>query len=235
MARPTKQGIDYFPLDCQFDDKTQMYLIEKGAVGLAVLITVWQMIYVNEGYYIANNRDLHLLVKQRIDVDVNEVSECINICLFRNLFSEEKHKKYGILTSKATQRRYLEAAKKKKEIQFDVNYALIDVSDVENLVNVAGNATKEEVEEKEKEKTPFTEFWSVYPRKDNKQSTEKIWKRLSEQKRKLAIADCQTRYQHTEKKFIPLPSTYLNGSRWQDEPVAAAGGQASPTRRPFPS
>ncbi len=50
MARPTKQGIDYFPLDCQFDDKTEMYLIEKGVVGLCVMVTIWQMIYSGEGY-----------------------------------------------------------------------------------------------------------------------------------------------------------------------------------------
>ncbi len=36
MARPAKQGIDYFPLDVDFDDKIEMYLIEKEAVGLAV-------------------------------------------------------------------------------------------------------------------------------------------------------------------------------------------------------
>lgn len=62
MARPIRQGIDYFPLDVDFDDKIEMYMIEKEAVGLAVLITTWQLIYKNEGYYINNGKNPFLLI-----------------------------------------------------------------------------------------------------------------------------------------------------------------------------
>ena len=89
MARPTKQGIDYFPVDCQFDDKTELYILEKESTGLSVLVTIWQLIYQNEGYYIGNNKDLHLLIKKRINVDINEVNDCINICLSRNIFDNK--------------------------------------------------------------------------------------------------------------------------------------------------
>jgi len=148
MARPTKQGIDYFPLDCRLDDKIEMFLIEKGAIGLGVLISVWQMIYSNEGYYIQNGKDLHLLLKRRINVDVNEVSDCINVCLERNIFDKSLHKKHNILTSKAIQKRYFDAAKKKKEIRIINKFLLIGVSAYENLVSTrinsidsGGNAT----------------------------------------------------------------------------------------------
>lgn len=153
MARPTKQGIDYFPLDCAFDDKTEMYLIEKGAAGLAVLITIWQMIYSNHGYYVNDGEDLRLIVKKRIDVGINEVSDCINCAIKRGLFCESMQTTYGILTSKAIQKRYFDAAKKKRAINIVSDYALIDVSAFQNLVNVGGNATKvkEEVKEKVKE------------------------------------------------------------------------------------
>ena len=35
MARPTKQGIDYFPLDVDFDldDKFQLVMAKHGAIG----------------------------------------------------------------------------------------------------------------------------------------------------------------------------------------------------------
>jgi len=29
--------------------------------------------------------------------------------------------------------------------------------------------------------------------------------------------DLLTRYKNTERQFIPLPATYLNGERWDDE------------------
>ncbi len=143
MARPTKQGIDYFPLDCRFDDKTEMFLIEKGAKGLAVLVSIWQMIYSNNGYYVENNEDLHLLIKRKIDVDVNSINDCINVGLRRGLFSSDMHEKHGILTSKAVQRRYFDAARRKKEVAINGKYLLISVDSYENIVNVDNNSTNE--------------------------------------------------------------------------------------------
>lgn len=141
MARPTKQGIDYFPIDCQFDDKIEMLLIEKGGNGLSVLITLWQMIYSNEGYFIANNKDLHLLIKRKIDVDINEVSDCINVCLDRNIFNSKIHSKFKVLTSKAIQKRYFDAAKKKKSVTICKDFIINGIDSCGNWVNDCGNAT----------------------------------------------------------------------------------------------
>jgi len=153
MARPTKQGIDYFPLDCTFDSKTEMYLIETGAPGLAVLVTIWQMIYSNNGYYINDDDDLRLIIKRRIDVGINEVSDCINCAVKRRVFSVEQRDTNRILTSKAIQKRYFDAARKKKGVTFDRSFALIPVDSYKNLVSVvinpvvvASNATKVEVD-----------------------------------------------------------------------------------------
>lgn len=165
MARPTKQGIDYFSLDVNFDDKTELYLIETEAIGLAVMITLWQLIYQNEGYYINYTDDLHLLIKRRINVDINTIDECINTMFKRCILNQPLYEKYGILTSKAIQKRYFDAAKRKKVVKVDKKYLLINLSNYENIVNinintidvnintidVVGNATKEEVEGEVKE------------------------------------------------------------------------------------
>lgn len=136
MARPTKQGIDYFPLDVQFDDKIDLYLIEKESTGLAVMITLWQLIYQNEGYYISNSNDLHLLIKRRINVSINEINDCINAMLTRGIFDKRLHDKHGILTSKAIQKRYFDAAKRKKEIKVIWDFMVIRLDSCENIVNV---------------------------------------------------------------------------------------------------
>lgn len=171
MGRLTKQGIDYFPLDVQFDDKSELYLIEKEAVGLAVMITLWQIIYQNEGYFINNSSDLHLLIKRRINVNINEINDCINVMLKRGILDARLYEKYGILTSKAIQKRYFDAAKRKKEVRviraFIVtnldsyaNLINVDINNIDvdiNGINVGGNATKEEEEEEgkeEEERTP---------------------------------------------------------------------------------
>ena len=144
MARPIKQGIDYFPLDVDFDNKIEMYLIEKEAVGLAVLITTWQLIYKNEGYYIKNGRNLFLLIKKRISVDVNIIEDCINSCLENGIFDKELHEKFGILTSKAIQIRFFDVINKKKKVLYDTNFLLIEVSDDKNLINVGINSINSE-------------------------------------------------------------------------------------------
>jgi hypothetical protein len=170
MGRLTKQGIDYFPLDVQFDDKSELYLIEKEAVGLAVMITLWQIIYQNEGYFINNSSDLHLLIKRRINVNINEINDCINAMLKRGILDACLYEKYGILTSKAIQKRYFDAAKRKKEVRviraFIVtnldsytNLINVDINNIDvdiNGINVGGNATKEEEEEEGKEEEEVT-------------------------------------------------------------------------------
>ena len=216
MARPTKQGIDYFPLDCRFDDKIEMYLIEKGAVGLGVLITLWQMIYSNHGYYITNNNDLHLLIKRKIDVDANEVSECINTAIRRNLFDENLHEKYAILTSSAIQKRYFEAAKKKKTVSVCVDYVINGIASADNWVNVVENATnvKVNVKVKVKETKPekpfvFPDWLNVKSWDEFEQHRRDIKKPMSDLARKMNL---KVLAKHQDKQAMIINLTIAN--RW---------------------
>jgi hypothetical protein len=174
MARPTKQGIDYFPLDTQFDDKIELLIAEMGAISLSILVTIWQLIYQNEGYYIADNDDLLLLVKRRINADINTTREVIIACIKRDIFSPEMSEQHGILTSKAIQKRYFLAANRKKNINVNNNYLCEGVNAGNNHtskgVSVRNNATKEKEKEKEKENTKgkgITETVSPYDNLSN--------------------------------------------------------------------
>ena len=155
MARPTKQGIDYFPVDVQFDDQLELLITDKGGIALSVIITIWQLIYQNNGYYIENGHDLLLLIKRRIMVDPQVTEDIITAALDRGIFDKNLHEKYNILTSRGIQKRYVTAARLKKSINIVKNYLLIDVSNVGNAIyigiNVVGNATnvKEDVDVKE--------------------------------------------------------------------------------------
>lgn len=164
MARPTKQGLDYFPLDVQFDDKIELLIAEVGSDALSVLITVWQLIYQNNGYYIEDNTDLCLLVRRRIMLDIDIIALVISKAIDRNIFDKAVHSAHKILTSKAIQKRYFIASIRKKSVSVCNNYILIDVSAYINLVpvgvNVSINATNvdvdvevnEDVDEEEKAK-----------------------------------------------------------------------------------
>lgn len=79
----------------------------------------------------------------------------------------------------------------------------------------------------------FSEFYAVYPRHEARVVAEKSWKRQKlDRIADEIIADVTARladggpWKGTEKKFLPLPSTYVNQCRWLDEwkPAGGAGG-----------
>ena len=70
---------------------------------------------------------------------------------------------------------------------------------------------------KSKKESDFETFWSDYPRKQNKKKSQSAFFNLSASNRKKAMADIKTRFLQTDPKYIPLPTTYLNGERWEDE------------------
>lgn len=48
MARPKKIGLEYFPLDCQMDDKVEILEAVHGLEGFAVYVKFLQAIYQTE-------------------------------------------------------------------------------------------------------------------------------------------------------------------------------------------
>lgn len=63
----------------------------------------------------------------------------------------------------------------------------------------------------------FLEFWENYPRKQDKKKAERAFNNLTEEKKRLAMKDCLLRYKDTDKRYIPLATTYIHGERWEDE------------------
>lgn len=63
----------------------------------------------------------------------------------------------------------------------------------------------------------FDYFWKNYPRKQDRKKAEKAFSRIPEKNKQKAIDDCKIRYADTPAQYIPLPTTYLNGERWNDE------------------
>ena len=71
------------------------------------------------------------------------------------------------------------------------------------------------------ETSDFEAFWQAYPRKDDKRRAMKAFKRLTKKDVQAAMEDVKTRAWPKDKKFCLLPTTYLNGRRWEDESAQA--------------
>lgn len=68
----------------------------------------------------------------------------------------------------------------------------------------------------------WEKFWAAYPRKDAKAAALKIWTKIKpSDKLLIIILEALEKVKKTkgwvDKKFIPLPSSWLNGRRWEDE------------------
>lgn len=73
-------------------------------------------------------------------------------------------------------------------------------------------------------KSGFADFWKAYPVKRDKRKAESAWrtKKLESRSAEL-IADVENRKQNDAQwidGYIPHPTTYINGERWEDEIVA---------------
>ena len=136
MPRPIKEGLDYFELDCQLDDKIKLIQAEFGLKGFAVVVKLFQKIYGVHGYYCEWNEDVLLLFMSENGLSSdsrNLIEHIVSACVRRNIFSEELYKTYQILTSSGIQKRYVNAISKRVNAKLKKEYLLISVD--KNLVS----------------------------------------------------------------------------------------------------
>ncbi len=81
---------------------------------------------------------------------------------------------------------------------------------------------KKKINKKEKFENKFLIFWDLYPRKISKTKAYTSWLKLSEEEKDkciLVIPDHtqQEQWLENDGKFIPHPTTWLNGGRWEDD------------------
>ncbi len=133
MPRPIKEGLDYFPLDVDLDDKIYMIECELGLTGFALLIKLFIKIYKN-GYYINWNEKIAKIFARQNNTEINVVDKLLDVCINEEIINKVLYKKYKILTSRGIQKRYLEAVKRRKEINLIKDYILVEI--VEKSINV---------------------------------------------------------------------------------------------------
>ena len=165
MARPVKEGLDYFELDCHMEEKVRLIQAEFGLKGFAIVVKLYQKIYGGFGYYCEWNEDSLLLFMSENGVssrdEKNLISEIVAACIRRNIFSEKLFKEFGILTSYGVQKRYLNAVSRREKVELIKEYLLISVGKNQdnvcinsinanrNSVNVCSNSQSREEKSRE--------------------------------------------------------------------------------------
>ncbi|NSQ30652.1 DUF4373 domain-containing protein [Enterococcus faecalis] len=178
MARPLKQGIDYFPLSVDFlrDIKVRKIKRACGPYTVEILLCLLGNIYRETGYYIGWDEDTMFLVADEVGAKEGLVEETVNKAVQVGFFNQEKFNEYRILTSNGIQKRYLEATKKRKEVVISDIYLVNDtINEEETLVNGVDN-------EQSKVNKSKVENSKVDKSKVNKNNKEKPAVQLSSEK-----------------------------------------------------
>lgn len=121
MARPRKTGLDYFPFDIDFfhDEKIVCIAGEFGIKGEMVAIRLLCTIYQDKGYFAEwNEQQIYKLSKEMQGVSAGLIEQIVRRLAKWGFFDEALLGSASILTSKAIQRRYFEARKRLRRIDY---------------------------------------------------------------------------------------------------------------------
>lgn len=142
MARPIKQGLEYFPLDVGFlhDVKIRRIMRACGIQSIPVLISLLANIYRNEGYFLRWSNDMPFLIADELGVSEGAVTATVDKAVQVDFFNANMYEKYGVLTSEGIQSRFFEAVSRRKEVRYDARFLLLNVNVYNNSVNVYNNS-----------------------------------------------------------------------------------------------
>lgn len=130
MARPRKDGLDYFPLDVNFlsDLKIKKIIRAYGAQAVAVVMSVLTTIYRDNGYFATYDDDLIFIIADELKLEDSYVKDVIEKLIEVDFFSKEQKEKNNILTSIGIQERYLKACERRVKTTLNATYNLLNDS-----------------------------------------------------------------------------------------------------------
>jgi|GEM_PF-863356 len=169
MARPRKEGLDYFPMDIVFDDKVGYIEGLHGANGIYIWLKLLQKIYA-KGYFLEWTQVSKVNFKRETEgLSMSEIQEIVEDCLVAGLFDERLFHDHQIITSQGIQKRFFEVAKRREEVVIVEDYIVFDkmrahfceVSATEtpqkpNDNEGLGNQSDEETQQEPEETTGFS-------------------------------------------------------------------------------
>ncbi len=169
MARPLKNGLDYFPLDTNFlqDVKIKKLLLNfEGGKGVSVYIYLLARIY-SEWYFITWDKNWRFNISYDLKFTEEFVQKCVDFMVEIGLFDKRLYTTKNILTSHGIQKQYFLIFRlNKRKTPSSFPYLLIEFPQEETP-----NSCKKQQKSFPQEETQFPQEEStqskVKKRKDN--------------------------------------------------------------------
>lgn len=121
MARPTKEGLDYFSFDVDFFQNIKVRKIKMacGPQSVSILICLLCNIYRNKGYCILWDEDMPFLIADEVGVSEGAVIETLKKAVQVGFFDQKLSEK-KVITSVEIQKRYRKIVTSSKRIGCEI-------------------------------------------------------------------------------------------------------------------
>ena len=211
----------------RYDTKIRRLISKFGVAGYGVYNFILEAITqrLDTDSPIPDLEDTSADVSEYLGMDTLKVEEIILFCMQQGLF-EQSEITGRILCPKLY--KYIDKASTRSEEirQMIENYNNIDKGIILSGTNTdkVDRTEQKRTEENRTDNAPelFAQFWKAYPRKEAKGNAEKAWKKIDISLLSVILEAIErqkatTQWQEANGKFIPLPASWLNARRWEDE------------------
>lgn len=195
MARPVKDGLDYYPFDVDFDTnaKTEAIMGEFGSEGVVLMVYLLNAVY-RRGYFLVWDKLTQMQLINRIQsMNSETANKIVERLIEYGTFSEYFFQNDTVLTSMRIQQTYLDATKRRKgplptlywinvnsnssekvvnediNPQSKVNQSKLNQNKIEIMDSTQNKLMQESVEEVKKEF--LVHVWPKFPRQLNYEKT----------------------------------------------------------------
>lgn len=131
MARPKKQGLDYFTKNVNFyqDIKIRKLIRHKGIQAVSIYEILLCQIYA-VGYYLEWDDDLPFIISEVSDLQEDYIDDVIHYMLSIGLLDQDLYDKHHILTSHGIQERFFDFCNvAKRKVSDDIPYLLVNLNE----------------------------------------------------------------------------------------------------------
>ncbi len=133
MARPQKDGLDYFPFDVDFMKDTKVRRIARtfGCTGTMAIVMLFTDIYRTRGYYMNWDEDTCFDLSETLQCEPELAAKIVDACVLAKIFNVDLFQDKAVLTSAAIQLRYLKINQDcKRQRTINPEFSLIELPQV---------------------------------------------------------------------------------------------------------
>ncbi|MEK3819655.1 DUF4373 domain-containing protein [Cytobacillus sp. FSL W8-0315] len=212
MARPKKEGMDYFPHDTDAvnDEKIESLRLLYGNDGYAFYFILLERIYRTKQFEldVSDAETIQILAK-KVSVSEDKFLKMLETSLKRDCFDRQAYEERKVLTSEGIKKRASVVVDKRVKMRDKYQQTKEEVSDAETTqeTGVESTQSKEKKRKEKKSKNKYAEYVSM-----SLEEYEKLTEQFGEQGAKDRIEKLNLYKGSTGKKY---KSDYLTILNWE--------------------